>query len=144
MSTYEELTCRICAVMKVHHDNFLSLTRTKHEFESVADWRKHIAELREEATERSATRRSEILKEADALINGDRQKDYGTPAENFSRLAEFWNTYLGIDSIRPHDVANMLGLLKVSRMAYNGGTKDTYVDSAGYFAIGGELVQEGL
>ena len=35
-----------------------------------------------------------ILEEAGRAVNGERQLNYGSPEDNFARIAEFWNTYL--------------------------------------------------
>ena len=50
--------------------------------------------------------RSGVLAEADTLINGDRQKHYGTPQENFAAIAQMWSAYLGT-SVSPADVCNL-------------------------------------
>jgi len=71
-----------------------------------------------------------VLDEAAQIINGQRQLDYGTPAESFGRIANLWSDYLGIE-VTPPDVANLMILLKVSR-AKQGFHRDSYVDIAGY------------
>lgn len=85
--------------------------------------------------------RKEILQKADECVNGQREQDYGRPEDNFARIAAMWNIYLGsrdrlIDAM---DVANMMALLKICRIASGGGTDDCFVDLAGYAACGGEL-----
>jgi hypothetical protein len=81
--------------------------------------------------------RSCILQEADGLINGDRARDYGTPQENFDRIARVWSVILGID-VTAHEVALCMAGLKLARLA-NGPHRDSYVDGAGYLALAGEL-----
>jgi len=83
------------------------------------------------------TKRSEILADADNLINGDRQKDYGTPQENFGVIAAMWSAYLGHE-VSPTDVCHLMSLLKIARLR-NGPHMDSSVDSCGYMALGGEL-----
>ena len=83
------------------------------------------------------TKRSEILAEADGLINGPRQEHYGSPAENFGVIADMWSAYTKID-ITPADVCHMMTLLKVARLR-NGPHRDSSVDACGYMALGGEL-----
>tara|TARA_R110002073_G_scaffold319293_1_gene493850 strand:+ start:413 stop:547 length:135 start_codon:yes stop_codon:yes gene_type:complete len=39
-------------------------------------------------------KRDEILKQAEALINGDRAKDYGDAFDNFGRIAAGWNAII--------------------------------------------------
>lgn len=86
-------------------------------------------------------KRSEILIQADTAINGERQHDYGPPAENFNRIAEFWTTYLGKNlnvKLSPRQVAEMMILLKTARLIQSP-TDDTYIDIAGYGALAAEL-----
>lgn len=87
--------------------------------------------------------RKEILQTAEKMVNGDRQDDYGTPEHNFERIAMLWTHYLGADrlmtGITPVDVAAMLALLKIARVASGHGKSDNWIDLAGYAACGGEL-----
>lgn len=83
------------------------------------------------------TQRTRVLEEANELINGQRQEDYGTPRENFGVIAEMWEAYLGTD-IEPRDVANMMALLKIARLRLSN-HRDSAVDGAGYLALGHEL-----
>lgn len=86
--------------------------------------------------------RKDILQTAEKMVNGDRQDDYGTPENNFSRIAELWCAYLGPQlnaAISPVDVAAMLSLLKIARIASGHGKSDNWIDLAGYAACGGEL-----
>ena len=82
--------------------------------------------------------RKRVLREAEKCVCGQREQDYGTPEDNFSRIAEFWATYKGVE-FSPVDVAIMMALLKVARIANNPGHMDNYVDGCGYFCVGGEL-----
>ena len=86
--------------------------------------------------------RSAILRHAEELINGDRQEEYGSPAENFGLIADHWSTYLGV-AVQPHDVANMMALLKIARTR-QGYKSDSYVDGAGYIGLAAELHEGGL
>lgn len=85
--------------------------------------------------------RANILEDALSKIDGDRHEEYGDAAENFDRIAGYWNAHLGLNAfITPRDVAAMMVLLKISRL-HGDGPKDvdTYVDICGYAAIGGEI-----
>ena len=74
---------------------------------------------------------------------GDRANAYGSPEQSFGRIAEFWTTYLDRD-ITPADVAAMMSLLKIARIAGGRDGHDSWIDLAGYAACGGELhVDEG-
>ena len=82
--------------------------------------------------------RAEVLESALKCVCGDREQDYGSPEKNFERIAEFWTTYLGHD-LDARDVAAMLALLKIARIASGNAKDDNWIDLAGYAACGGEL-----
>jgi len=81
--------------------------------------------------------RTRVLAEAIDLINGEREKHYGTPAENFQVIADMWSAYLG-HAVSASDVCNMMALLKIARLR-NGPHRDSSVDGAGYLALGFEV-----
>lgn len=83
-------------------------------------------------------KRSEILEAACRCVCGDREQEYGSPKSNFGKIAEFWSTYAGypFDS---KDVAAMLALLKIARIASGNAKDDNWIDLAGYAACGGEI-----
>lgn len=83
------------------------------------------------------TTRSYILNTADELINGDREQHYGTPQENFARIAQGWSVLLEAD-VTPEQVALCMAWLKMARLV-NGPHEDSYVDAAAYMALAGEL-----
>ena len=77
-----------------------------------------------------------VLQEADALINGDRNAQYGPPTQDFKRTADMWTALLQYklkdgEWIRPQDVGYMMILLKASRGQHSN-KRDTVVDIAGY------------
>lgn len=82
--------------------------------------------------------RAEILDKAKACVVGDREQDYGSPEKNFETIAEFWATYLDYH-VTAKDVAAMLALLKIARIASGHAKDDNWVDLAGYAACGGEI-----
>lgn len=88
--------------------------------------------------------RKEILSRAEACVCGDREQDYGSPEHNFQRIADLWTAYLmheykSAKGITPVDVAAMLALLKIARIASGHAKADNWIDLAGYAACGGEL-----
>ena len=83
--------------------------------------------------------RKQILETAAKCVVGDREEDYGSPESNFDRIAAFWNIYLGGGDINAKDVAAMLALLKIARVASGHAKSDNWVDLAGYAACGGEI-----
>lgn len=71
-----------------------------------------------------------ILQEADKLVNGDRNKDYGGVKEDFDRIAQMWSAIFGID-ITGDQVPLAMIAVKMSRQA-NKNKRDNIVDIAGY------------
>lgn len=90
--------------------------------------------------------RADILHAAEKCVCGQREQDYGTPEDNFKAIAELWETYLrracvdeaGGVYIDANDVAMMMALLKIARIAAGGGKADSWIDLAGYAACGAE------
>lgn len=92
--------------------------------------------------------RKEILEAAAKCVCGDREKDYGSPENNFQIIADLWTDYLigagkskdAFDFfITAKDVAAMLALMKIARIASGHAKEDNWVDLAGYAACGGEI-----
>lgn len=89
--------------------------------------------------------RAAVLEYARACVCGDRQEDYGTPERNFATIAALWNAYLaarGVGAgpeIQARDVAAMMALLKLARVASGKSKADNWVDLAGYAACGAEI-----
>lgn len=88
------------------------------------------------------TPRGTVLAEAAELIHGERNKNYGSPTENFERIAAFWNVQLD-NKLKPGevitagDVADLMIAVKLAR-SVNQPKRDNYVDIAGYSACGWE------
>ena len=83
--------------------------------------------------------RDEILDTAKKCVSGDREQDYGSPENNFGRIADLWTAYKQDAVFSPTDVACMLALLKIARIASGHAKSDNWVDLAGYAACGGEI-----
>lgn len=94
--------------------------------------------------------RTDILDAAKRCVCGDREQDYGSPENSFNTIAALWNTYLRTScdieriEIGGKDVAAMLALLKIARIASGHAKEDNWVDLAGYAACGGEIEMGGL
>lgn len=71
-----------------------------------------------------------ILLEAQDIVDGKRREDYGHPAENHARTAAMWSAYLGVP-ITPRQVCVLNILQKCSRDAHSA-THDNLVDVAGW------------
>ncbi len=71
-----------------------------------------------------------FIEEAQTIVDGQRNEDYGNINDSFLRIAGLWSAYLGVH-VDKYDVAKMMILLKVSR-AKNANHRDSYVDIVGY------------
>jgi len=89
--------------------------------------------------------RKTILEMVEKCVCEDRNFQYGEPENSFALIAEFWNSFLcrkhGVESIliTPKDVAALMCLLKLARLANDPNKLDSWVDLAGYAVCGGEL-----
>lgn len=72
------------------------------------------------------------LERASELIHGDRNKDYGTPLDDFGRTAKIWSAILGVEVTAEQVALCMVGV-KISRLCNSPGHMDSVVDGAGYF-----------
>ena len=81
--------------------------------------------------------RKEILDNA-ARIVGGKDGQHGSAENNFDKIARLWYAYKGVP-FTAKDVAVMMILLKVARIASGHQCDDNFVDIAGYAACGGEL-----
>lgn len=86
-------------------------------------------------------KRTEILKRAEELINGKRATEYGDAYENHERIAKLWTVVLGMD-VSVGQVYLCLNQLKVSRLIETPDHEDSWIDLAGYAALGGEKWNE--
>lgn len=85
--------------------------------------------------------RAETLEAAALCVCGQREQDYGSPEHNFERIAQLWSAYTA-HTFTPKDVAAMLALLKIARIASGHAKADNWVDLAGYAACGCEIETE--
>lgn len=77
---------------------------------------------------------SNVLRDAETIIHGDREKTYGSPGKNLRKIADLWTAYLARD-IGAEDVANMMILLKVARLINTPDHRDSLIDICGYAAL---------
>jgi hypothetical protein len=87
--------------------------------------------------------RAEVLREAERLITGDRNRTYGEPMENFENIASLFTTFLRYKlkdaaEITPGDTAGLMILVKLAR-EMSGPTEDNKLDIAGYAACWAEV-----
>ncbi len=76
-----------------------------------------------------------ILQEAQRLVHGDRQGDYGHPYDDYTRTARLWEAILGLPhgTIAPHIACLMMAAVKISRQVHRP-KRDNMTDLAGYAA----------
>ena len=91
--------------------------------------------------------RAEILEKAKQCVCKGREQDYGSPENNFQVIANMWKAYLSEQLDNPillngKDVAAMLALVKIARIASGHAKDDNWIDLAGYAACGGEIESE--
>ena len=109
----------------------------------------------EKPADSKSTGRADILHAAEKCVCGDREADYGNPEYSFKAIASMWNSYLyaiGLvkndtgewKGLKPKDIAAMMVLFKMARVATGHGKLDNWVDAAGYAANGGELEAQSI
>ena len=88
--------------------------------------------------------RKRVLKEAEKCVCGHREQDYGMPEDSFEMIGNLWTVYLDYATkIDAHDVAAMMALLKIARIAKSPDHMDSWCDLAGYASCGGEIAGKG-
>lgn len=87
--------------------------------------------------------RADILDTAKLYVLKDRNSTYGSPEDNFRRIARRWTAHLqnvGVISdavqLNSADVAIMMTDVKLARIEHNPTHKDSWIDAAGYIACG--------
>lgn len=78
--------------------------------------------------------------QAQRLVNGTRQSDYGKPLDDFSRTAKFWEAIFGIP-VSAEQVAMAMVCVKLSR-EINKPKPDNRTDAAGYIETLDKVVKE--
>lgn len=137
-----EKRCKECQLNKLTDEAFAARKALEKRIEKIESGRKENDE---------SVDRKEILEAAMRCVCGDREQDYGTPERNFELIGELWMKYLkakcvnpGVDvSIRGEDIATMMCLFKIARIATGRGKADSFIDLAGYAACAGELATGG-
>lgn len=88
-----------------------------------------------------------LLIEADSLINGQRQQDYGDKLTNFTQIAMLWQGLFAGKlqpgaAITPEDVALAMIQVKIARLAKSPDHRDSILDVAGYAGCYAKLQEE--
>jgi hypothetical protein len=72
-----------------------------------------------------------ILQEAERIVAGPRQKDYGHPLDDFTKTAAMWSGVFGVP-ISAEQVALAMVCVKMSRLLNTPDHHDSMVDACGY------------
>ena len=85
-----------------------------------------------------------LAAEAIATIRGPRESDYGNKLANFTQIALLWNGYLArkllpTGQLTATDVAQLMVLMKVARLAHKPEHHDSRVDVIGYMLCDQDL-----
>ena len=91
--------------------------------------------------------RQDFLTAAADCVCKSREEQYGSPEDSFKLIAALWEPYIkekcvGINvdlCITGEDVAVMMALLKIARIAGGRFKADSYTDAIGYMACAGEI-----
>lgn len=94
-----------------------------------------------------ATKHLSLLEQADNLINGDRQKDYGDKLTNFTQIAMLFQGVLAPKllpdaRITPEDVTVLMMQVKIARLSKSPDHKDSILDVAGYAGCYDKIQEE--
>lgn len=81
-----------------------------------------------------------ILPEAHQLINGDRNKTYDHPLDNFNRIKKGWEVIFGFE-ITEEQVGLAMAWVKIAREVYKH-KRDNLVDGAGYLGTVDMVITE--
>ena len=114
---------------------------------NAGEWQNHVSK----EDDKVKKIRQQVLETAIHMVCGDRESDYGSPEDSFSVIAGFWEVYINAKctpkdtkvTILPEDVAAMMALFKLARIASGRFKMDSWVDCAGYCANGAELQERG-
>jgi hypothetical protein len=85
--------------------------------------------------------RETVLRNANELINGDRAEMYGDASVAHDRIARVWSVILDTE-VNAHQVCLLLAAMKMVRAAVNPEYTDSWIDMAGYAALGAEIVSK--
>jgi hypothetical protein len=81
-----------------------------------------------------------ILTDAARIVDGDRERTYGDPGRNLRTIANLWDSWLlargwSGPGLSTDDVACLMTLLKLARLAADPTHRDSQVDVCGYMRL---------
>lgn len=86
-------------------------------------------------------KRDVVLTTAGTLISGERDKTYGDATESFAKIGKVWGAILDTE-ITAAQVAMLMAGLKIVRLSSTPGHDDSWIDLAGYAALGAEAASK--
>ena len=87
----------------------------------------------------------DILEEAIALIHGQRADDYGDAQSNFQHMADLVNPIIrkADGKLSASDMALVMIQVKIARLQETPDHEDSWIDIAGYAALGAQIAITG-
>ena len=87
----------------------------------------------------------DVLEEAKDLIYGQRADDYGDAQSNFQRMADLVNPIIkkADGKLTATDMALVMIQVKIARLQENPDHEDSWIDIAGYAALGAQIAITG-
>lgn len=75
-----------------------------------------------------------VFEEAERVVYGRGEAEYGHPKDNYRRIADLWSPILG-RSVTPGEVVLCMAQVKVARLIATPMHRDSVVDLAGYAGV---------
>ena len=87
----------------------------------------------------------DVLEEAKDLIYGQRADDYGDAQSNFQRMADLVNPIIkkADGNLTATDMALLMIQVKIARLQETPDHEDSWIDIAGYAALGAQIAVTG-
>lgn len=86
----------------------------------------------------------DILKEADAIVHGPRNEDYGHPIDDYRRVVDIYRLISGVD-LHPEEGALFMVAVKLARLSHNFAAglihRDSLIDAAGYLWVFAQIAE---
>ena len=96
------------------------------------------------STNKEAPVLDDILKEADRIVHGPRNSDYGHPIDDYSRVVDIFRMLSGVE-LHPEEGALFMVAVKLARLRHNyeAGVihRDSLIDAAGYLWVFAQIVE---
>lgn len=96
----------------------------------------------QDVTVKKTSEREAVLADASRAVVYSRASEYGDVKVNFTRIAALWEAAFGWP-VAAFQVALAMDLVKTARLTNNPLHRDSWVDKAGYAALGAEIVEGG-